>query len=152
MVDHRLPPEVERLLRAVVDDGFVCYHCGRRGDPVALLASYQWPTCVDIVMIPDFDTVTAARVPRSPEVAVDVFAPDSVLWSWEGPAQLALRAMLDLVHPRHPDAPATVVAAPRSLLIPRDRQRPTRIKLPTPEQATVRERRLAAALPAELAC
>ncbi len=107
----------------------------------------EWPECVDILMIPDFARVTAVRVPRCADAGVDVFAPDVVLWSWEGPAEPTLRALLDLVHPKHPDAPTAVFPAPASLRIPRARQRPTRIKMPSPEQATARAARLAAALP-----
>ncbi len=145
--DYCLSPEVEQLVQALVDDGFVRYHCGRPGDTVALVASYDWPTCVDIVMIPDFDRVIAARVPRDPQVPVDVFAPETVLWMWAGPAQPTLRRLFNLVHPDHPDAPWQRQPAPQALSIPRAQQRPTRIKLPTPEQAMVRTRRLAAALP-----
>ena len=37
------------------------------------------------------------------------------MWVHEGPPQRALRALLDLMHPQHPDAPARVHPAPPSL-------------------------------------
>ncbi|MGH3919561.1 MAG: hypothetical protein ACRDSG_11105 [Pseudonocardiaceae bacterium] len=60
-----LAPEVEGLLVDVVADGFVLYCCGPRAAPNALVASYQWEHCLDVLTIRDFDHVTVARVPPS---------------------------------------------------------------------------------------
>jgi hypothetical protein len=49
--------------------------------------------------------ITTARVPIPHRGQVDVFAPEVVVWAYEGPPQLALRAMLELVHPAHPLRP-----------------------------------------------
>jgi len=141
-----LPPEVARLLLDVVADGFVLYCCGRRADPAALVASYEWPGHVDLVTIRDFDLITAARVPKPDSGAVDVFAPDTAVWAYQGPAQAALRALLELVHPLHADAPDVRFPAPYSLHIARHEQRPMTIRLPTPGRAGTRATRLAAVL------
>lgn len=109
-VEVSLPPVVERLLLDVVADGFVLYCCGRRTDPNALVASYEWAHCVDLVTIRDFDRVTTARIPKRDKI--DVFASEVVVWAYEGPPQWALRALLNLVHPEHPDAPTTEFPAP----------------------------------------
>lgn len=143
-----LLPAVEGLLVDVVADGFVVYCCGNRAGPNALVASYQWEHCVDLVTIRSFDRVTAARVPTLQRGQVDVFAPEVVVWVREGPPQWALQAMLNLVHPAHPDAPGTVSPAPRSLHIPRAEQRPLTIRPPSQVRAGVRAARLAAVLPA----
>ncbi|MGH3932184.1 MAG: hypothetical protein ACRDTF_19655 [Pseudonocardiaceae bacterium] len=111
-----LPSEVERLLLDVVADGFVLYCCGPKTGPNALIASYEWKNCVDLVTIHSFDRITTARVPKRGKV--DVFAPEAVVWAYEGPPQWALRALLNLVHPRHPDAPTLEYPAPPSLRIP----------------------------------
>src|ERR1700754_3142741 len=103
-----LPSVVEGLLGDVVADGFVLYCCGHRTLPNALVASYQWEHCLDLVTIRNFDQVTAARVPTPNRGQVDVFAPEVVVWAREGPPQWALRAMLNLVHPAHPEAPGTI--------------------------------------------
>ncbi len=151
--DHRsgepvgLPPVVEGLLVDVVTDGFVLYCCGHRAGPNALVASYQWEHCIDLITIRDFDWVTVARVPTPHRGQVDVFAPEVVVWAREGPPQWALRAMLNLVHPVHPEAPSTISPAPPSLHIPRAEQRPMTIRPPSPTRAGVRATRLAAALP-----
>lgn len=134
-----LPPEVQRLLLDVVEDGFVVYCCGRRDAPIALAASYEWADCVDLVTIRRFDRVVAARAPKG----ADVFAPEVVVWAYEGPAEHTLRALLNLVHPRHPDAPTGVYPAPRSLHVPRHEQRPIRIRFPSGDLAGVRAARLA---------
>ncbi len=136
-----LPPEVEGLLLDVVADGFVVYCCGPLAAPNALVASYQWDHCMDLLTIRDFDRVAVARVPTRGRV--DVFAPEVVVWVYEGPPQQALRALLDLVHPAHPDAPTTEFPAPPSLHIPRAQQRPMTIRLPSSGRAGAREIRIA---------
>ncbi len=143
-----LPPVVEGLLLDVVTDGFVLYCCGRRADPTALVASYEWEQCVDLLTIRDFDRVTAARVPASNRRQVDVFEPETVVWAYEGPPQCALSALLNLVHPQHPDAPTVEYPAPPRLRIPRAEQRPLTIRPPSPGRADTRAARLAAAMQA----
>ncbi|MGH3898181.1 MAG: hypothetical protein ACRDTA_07980 [Pseudonocardiaceae bacterium] len=143
-----LPPVVEGLLVDVVADGFVLYCCGPRAGPNALVASYQWEHFLDLVTIRNFDRVTAARVPTPNRGQVDVFAPEVVVWARESPPQWTLQAMLNLLHPEHPEAPSTVSPAPRSLHVSRAEQRPLTIRPPSSVRADVRATRLAAALPA----
>jgi hypothetical protein len=140
-----LPPAVHRLLRDVVADGFVRYCCGPRTAPVALLACYDWPGFVDLLTIRTFDRITAARAPKPDGRPVDVFDPQQVVWAYQGPAEPALRALLDLVHPAHPDAPTAAFPAPAALHIPRHQQRPLTVQLPHPDQRTARATRLATA-------
>ncbi len=136
-----MPPAVEELLVDVAADGFTLYCCGPKTAPHALVATYEFDLYVDLLTIRDFDRVTTARVPtRDP---VDIFAPQVVVWAYEGPPQLALRALLDLVHPEHPDAPIADYPAPASLHVPRAQQRPMTIRLPSPSRARVRAARLA---------
>ncbi|MGH3978331.1 MAG: hypothetical protein ACRDRZ_04925 [Pseudonocardiaceae bacterium] len=138
------PSVVERLLLDLVEDGFTLYCCRGRTDPTALVAAYEWQRYVDLATITGFDRVTAARVPKYGPV--DVFAPETVVWAYQGNAQWALRALLNLVHPDHPDAPTEPCPAPRSLHIPRNQQRPLTIRPPSPAKATTRATRLAAAM------
>ncbi|MGH3765709.1 MAG: hypothetical protein ACRDS0_29195 [Pseudonocardiaceae bacterium] len=135
-----LPPEVEQLLLDVVADGFTVYCCGPRSAPTALAASYDWADYVDHLVIRSCDRVVAARVPKLGRV--DVFAPEVVVWAYEGPAESTMRALLNLVHPHHPDAPTKVYPAPRSLHVPRQQQRPMSIQLPPATQAGARAARL----------
>jgi hypothetical protein len=139
-----LPAGVEELLVNVADDGFTLYCCGPRHAPNALVACYEWQHYADLLTIGDFDRVIAARVPRAP--VLDIFASEAVVWAYEGPPQLALRALLELVHPAHPDAPATTYPAPAGLHVPRARQRPMTIRPPASGRARVRAARLASAL------
>lgn len=140
----RLPTMVEQLLVEVVGDGFTLHRCGPKVAPHALLACYEWDDYVDLLTIVNFDRVTTARVPKRD--VLDIFAPEVVVWAYEGPAQHALRALLDLVHPAHPDAPVAPYPAPLSLHIPRNRQRPMTIHLPSPDRARTRAERLTAAM------
>ncbi len=139
-----LPAVVEQLLVEVANDGFTLVCCGPRSAPHALLATYTWAHYVDLLTIADFDRVTTARVPI--DAAVDLFAPEVVVWAYEGPPQSALRALLELVHPDHPQAPTTAYPAPARLRVPRTRRRPMTIQPPTPARAGVRAARLAIAI------
>lgn len=136
---------VEELLVDVVADGFALYCCGPKAAPHALVACYEWDHFVDLLTIHDFNRVTTARVPA--QTTVDIFAPQVVVWAYEGPPQLALQALLGLVHPAHPDAPTVEYPAPASLHVPRAQQRPMTIRLPSPDKASVRDARLATAMP-----
>lgn len=144
--DTCLPPEVERLLLDVVADGFVVYCCGPRAEPFGLVASYQWEDYVDLVTIRCVERVTAARIVVGPHGSIDVFAPETAVWTYEGPPQWTLRALLKLVHPQHPYAPTSPYPAPASLHIPRAEQRPMTVRLPPPDRAGRRAARLSAAM------
>ena len=146
--DVRLPPEVEGLLLDVVADGFVVYCCGPKAAPSALVACYQWNNYVDLITIRRVDRVTTARVHAPQRGRIDVFAPETVVWAYEGPPQCALRALFDLVHPDHPAAPRSAYPAPPSLHISRAEQRPTTVRLPPPRHAGMRAVRLTAAMAA----
>ncbi len=135
---------VEELLIDVAADGFTLYCCGPKHAPNALLACYEWDHYVDLLTILNFDRVTTARVPKRD--TLDIFAPTVMVWSYEGPPLPALRALLQLVHPAHPDAPVTEYPAPAGLRIPRARQRPMTIRPPSPGRARVRTERLATAM------
>ena len=135
---------VEELLVEVVADGFTLHCCGPKAAPHALVAAYEWDhyACVDLLTVRDFDRVITARVPIE-GCAVDIFAPEVVVWAYEGSPQPALRALLKLVHPTHRDAPTLGYPAPAGLHVPRARQRPMTIKLPAPGRVGVRAARLA---------
>jgi hypothetical protein len=139
-----LPTFVEELLVDVTIDGFTVYCCGPKLAPNALVADYEWEQYVDLLTIRDFNRITTARVPKRD--VVDIFAPEVVVWAYEGLPQQALRALLDLVHPAHPDAPIAEYPAPASLHVPRSQQRPMTIRLPSPSQARARADRLATAM------
>jgi hypothetical protein len=139
-----LPSEVERLLREVVADGFVLYRCGPRDEPRALVASYSWEGYLDLLTIRHFDRIITARIPDPQHDRVDVFAPQTVVWAYEGPPEPALRALLGLLPPQHPHAPTTPYLAPPGLHIPRAEQRPMTIHLPPPGRAGYRAARLTA--------
>jgi hypothetical protein len=78
-----LPSQVEELLVEVVADGFVVYCCGPKAAPNALVASYEWEHCIDLITIRDFGRITTARVPAQGKV--DIFAPEVVIWAYENP-------------------------------------------------------------------
>jgi hypothetical protein len=138
--------EVERLLQDVVADGFALYCCGPRAAPCALVASYQWEDYLDLLTIRRFDRIITARIPAPQHARIDVFAPKVVVWAYEGPPQPALRALLNLLPPTHPQAPTSAYPAPAALHIPRAEQRPLSIQLPPPRRAENRAARLIATM------
>lgn len=140
-----LPAIVEGLLADVVADGFALYCCSPQAAPNALVACYEWPDCVDLFTVGDFGRVVTARAPTLGR-RVDLFAPGVVVWAYEGAPQHAMRALLDLVHPDHPDAPTLGYPAPAGLHVPRALQRPMTIRLPSPGRAGKRAERLATAM------
>ncbi|MGH3692612.1 MAG: hypothetical protein ACRDRX_01160 [Pseudonocardiaceae bacterium] len=144
-IGDELPAGVEKLLVDVMDDGFTLYCCGPKAAPNALVAGYEWHDYVDLLMIRDFDRVITARAPRQGH-RMDLFAPEVVVWAYEGPPQHALSALLELVHPEHPDAPTFGYPAPAGLRVPRAQQRPMTIRLPVPDRAGVRAARLDSAM------
>ncbi|SRR5579884_1651267 len=144
-----LPTVVEELLVHVVTDGFILYCCGPKLAPNALVAAYEWEQYVDLLTIRNFSRVTTARVPK--RGAEDIFAPEAAVWAYEGAPQQAIRALIDLVHPAHPDAPIAEFPAPAGLHVPRSQQRPMTIWPPTLGQARVRADRLATAIPGDRA-
>ncbi|WP_146108280.1 hypothetical protein V5P93_006411 [Actinokineospora auranticolor] len=107
--------EIDDLLRAVVADGFTVYLCGGHDRPEAIVATYAWEHHVDFVVIKDAHEVTAARSRQVRDW--DVFTADTVVWSYQGHARWALRAILDLLPPEHPDAPKDDYPAPPGVRI-----------------------------------
>jgi hypothetical protein len=101
-----LPAAVEELLVNVAADGFTLHCCGPKTVPNALVGSYEWAHYVDVLTIQNFDQVITARLPKRGD-RIDIFAPEVVVWAYEGPPQQAIRALFDLVHPEHLDAPTT---------------------------------------------
>jgi hypothetical protein len=139
-----LPATVEELLVDMVNDGFALYCCGPKAAPNALVTCYEWDHYIDLLTIQDFDRIVTARMPK--RESVDIFAPEVVVWAYEGPPQDALRALRELVHPAHPCAPTTEYPAPARLCVSRDQQRPMTIQLPGPSRSRVRAARLATAM------
>jgi hypothetical protein len=87
-----------------------------------------------------------ARIPAPQHTRIDVFAPKVVVWTYEGAPQPALRALLNLLPPTHPQAPTSVYPAPAALHIPRAEQRPMSIQLPPPRRTDHRAARLTATI------
>ncbi|MDQ3404542.1 MAG: hypothetical protein M3548_14320 [Actinomycetota bacterium] len=132
--------EIDALLRAVVADGFTMYLCGGADQPEAIVATYAWEDHVDFVVIKGEGDVTAARSRSSRDW--NVFTAESVVWSYQGHARWALRALLDLVAPDHPQAPDEEYAAPESIRVAPADLRRLSIRSPMPGSVERRAMRL----------
>jgi hypothetical protein len=137
--------DTDELLSEFSRDGFSLYLCGGRTQPTAIVGVYEWEDYLDIVNIRGENRVTAARVPRRENL--DIFAPEAIVWFYQGNVDLTLKAILTLVHPDHPDAPLTTHAPPSDLHVPRVEQRPLTIRRADPHRAAARAVRLAAFIP-----
>lgn len=142
-------PEVDELLAAVTRDGFTLRYCNGPREPTLIVGTYEWGSWLDIVVIRAIDDVISARIPVT--AGTDVFAPDTIVWAYVGDAEHALRALLELPHPDHPQAPTAPVPAPRSLQVPAAREAPVTVRPPTALAARARQIRLGAALLADTA-
>ncbi|SDH52590.1 hypothetical protein SAMN05192558_111238 [Actinokineospora alba] len=132
--------EIDDLLRAVVADGFTVYLCGGSDSPEAIVATYAWENHVDYVVIKDAHDVTAARSRQVRDW--DVFTAESVVWSYHGHARWALRAILDLLPPDHPQAPDDEYPAPASLQVDESYLRKVSVRSPRPGLVARRAMRL----------
>ncbi|GAA5110328.1 hypothetical protein GCM10025762_18060 [Haloechinothrix salitolerans] len=142
--DVPFPAEVDELLTAVARDGFTLRYCNGTHQPTLIVGTYDWGPFVDLVVIRDIDEVISARVPTTD--VTDIFTPEVVVWLYASNAQQALRALLELPHPWHPDAPTTPAPAPASLHAPAARQSPVTVRPPSAWAARARQLRLGAAL------
>jgi hypothetical protein len=132
--------EIDELLRAVVADGFTVYLCGGKDSPEAIVATYAWEDHVDYVVIKDAHDVTAARSRQGRDW--DVFAAETVVWSYHGHARWALRAVLDLLPPDHPEAPDEEYAAPDCMRVDEAHLRHVSVRPPMPGLVDRRAMRL----------
>ncbi|NKQ55587.1 hypothetical protein HFP15_22135 [Amycolatopsis sp. K13G38] len=148
-VDDPAGAEVDELLMAVTRDGFTLRYCNGPRQPTVIVGTYDWGDWVDLVVIRGIDDVVSARVLTAS--VTDVFAPELAVWVYVGEAKQALRALLDLPHPDHPQAPTTSAPAPRSLHVPVARQSPVTVRPPSALAARTRQMRLGAALLADTA-
>ncbi|WP_026426017.1 hypothetical protein [Actinokineospora inagensis] len=132
--------EIDDLLRAVVADGFTVYLCGGNDRPEAIVATYAWAGFVDYVVIKDAHDVTAARSRQGRDW--DVFTAETVVWSYQGHARWALRAILDLLPPEHPNAPHEDYPAPASLRVGQEHLGSVSVRTPRPGLVARRAMRL----------
>lgn len=136
--------DVDDLLVAITLDGFTLRYCNGFPEPSVIVATYDWGSWADIVVIRAIDDVISARIPIVP--GTDIFAPTTVVWMYEGDAVQALHAMFELHHPDHPQAPTTATPAPGRLRIPAARQAPVTVRPPSARVARTRQIRLSAAI------
>jgi hypothetical protein len=138
------------LVEALLADGFTGYCFGPKDDPDAMIAVYEWPNHVDMVTMHREGHAAAVRLANPGGVRVPdgepnplvLNPPGTVMWAWVGPMDMAIWQLLDLPHPQCPTAPAAEVAAPAALRVPRELQRPMRIRVPDSEKVGVRAARL----------
>ncbi|WP_461153763.1 hypothetical protein [Saccharopolyspora tripterygii] len=138
------PAEVDALLTAVARDGFTLRYCNGTRQPTLIVGTYDWGTFVDLFVIRDIDDVISARVPAT-EVR-DIFEAEVMVWLYAGDTEKSLRALLELPHPDHPEAPTGRAPAPASLHVPAARQSPVSIRPPSELAARARQIRLGASL------
>lgn len=143
------PAEVDELLASITRDGFTFRYCDGPRQPTVIVGTYDWGDFVDLVVIRGIDDVVSARVPTAD--VTNIFEPEVIVWLYAGHAQHALRALLDLPHPEHVQAPRAKAAAPIALHVPAARECPVTVRPPSALAARARQVRLGAALLADTA-
>jgi hypothetical protein len=94
--------------------------------PDVLAAVRNYGGVADVVILLDETRAAAWRCPTGPDV--DVFAPTQVYWSYASSPVWTLLSLLTLDPPGHPDAPATLTAAPAGLGLPVEGRMPVRVR------------------------
>jgi hypothetical protein len=151
-VERKQEDLIGGLVEALLSDGFTGYCCGPTDDPHAVIAVYEWPNHVDVITLHRKGHAAAARIltpggvraPQGEPNPIVLNPPATVTWGFEeGPIDSAVWAMLDLPHPKSLDAPAAeMISTPAALWVPRELQRPMRIRVPDPEKIDARAARL----------
>jgi hypothetical protein len=113
--------EAYEAIASIARAGFTHYYCGGIRNPHAIVATFAWQGYTDIVNIRGMDRVAAARVPHY--AGMDIFAPSRIVWHYLGSVEWAVRAMLRLVPPDHPEAPTEEYPAPLWLFVPAEELR-----------------------------
>lgn len=97
--------EVGELVERLDRIGFALHRlCIDREHPDILIGTYHWGYKVDVVIVIDERHAHAYRV--STWLGEDVLAPKRVSWHQGSGAVPALRAVLSLPPPGHPEAPS----------------------------------------------
>ncbi|HET9138376.1 MAG TPA: hypothetical protein VFO68_03360, partial [Actinophytocola sp.] len=94
--------------------------------PAMVAGVLDWGGYADVVILHDEQYAVAYRTPTGPDA--DVFAPTVVFWSYASCPVWTLRALLTLAPHGHPDAPATLTAAPAGLGLPTEHRLPVRVR------------------------
>lgn len=102
------------------------YVFGPQHGPDLVAAVFQWPTSADVLLLRGEDDASAYRVPTFPDT--DVFAPMLVSWQYHAAAVWALRAVLTIEPPGHPQAPSGVLRPEPLCSVPMEIRRPVTIR------------------------
>jgi hypothetical protein len=139
----RYAQRIEGLFRGILLDGWRVYRCGDIAEqPRALVATFQWRHCTDVIVVPEAGPAGAARVlghlsdplniPTEARCwAASVGPPDSVIW-WAH----------DLPAPDEPDAPRQRQLVPDACRLPEEVRKSFATRVPPESRAGARAARL----------
>ncbi|WET76869.1 hypothetical protein P3102_22460 [Amycolatopsis sp. QT-25] len=131
---------MDELLGELARRRWTVYLFGPKGAPELIAATFQWPTCADVLILRSQDRATAYRVPTSDDT--DVFMPEIVFWQYHSDPEWTLRAVLTIGAPGHFDAPLAILQPHPLCRIPVAKRRPVTIRpaglVPSPAPRQVR--------------
>ncbi|MCP2258569.1 hypothetical protein LX15_002267 [Streptoalloteichus tenebrarius] len=105
---------VDEGLNALIQRGFRFQHLrDRQGAVSVIIGSYGWSEYYDCIHIHGERDAAAARAVMNSRPGAD-----EVVWSYDGNALSAIRALLELPKPHEPGAPRLAKRAPSGLWLP----------------------------------
>jgi hypothetical protein len=119
--------ELDVLLTEVGRRGFLL-HAFRTDlhGPETVAFVYDWGGVADVLILFDERRACAHRVPTGP--AIDVFAPNRVVWCYAHTPVWTVRAVLTMAPPDHRDAPAALLDTPPGYGLAAQGRMPVRIR------------------------
>lgn len=130
MDSHDLDEVLAQLTR---QRQWMVHYVGGSQTPHLIAFTFRWREsgCADVLLLRGEHDAAAYRTPDDDGHA-DILRPDLVCWSYEASAEAtaiwAMRAVLTIPPPTHPDAPCTLYSAPASCRVPGTEERPLVIR------------------------
>lgn len=112
---------VDDLMNELRSRRWTLYKWGPEADPTLLVGQCYWPNAIDSVIIRPDGMGCAYRCPTA---VPDPFRPNAVMFQWAGASLWALRTILALEPPDHPNAPVHLHTPIAECSIPADLPRP----------------------------
>ncbi len=97
------------------------YRWGQEDDPALLVGQFHWTDVIDAVILRPDGLGCSYRCPAG---VPDSFRPDAVAFQWAGDGLWALRRVLALESPGHPQAPTRLLAPLPECAIPMNLPKP----------------------------
>lgn len=114
-------PTLDDMMNELRARKWTLFTWGPRNGPHLVAGQYRWPDVIDTVLLRPNGLGCAYRCPAQ---VPDPFRPDAVVFQFESTWLWALRMILIMDHPEHPDAPTCLQDPIQACLVPGDLPEP----------------------------